>query len=158
MYKFLVVDDDETLRTQICNMLQECEYEVMGAKDAAEAFSMLRNDLFDLVIAEIHMKDINGVQLMQQIHEEFKLLPVILVSSDNRREVIMNAIKKGAQQVIWKDGITIDDFKNIWQYVILWRKKIYEQKGKAKQQVDLSPNQDLSVSSNEDVSVSSDDE
>lgn len=45
-------------------------------KDANEALNMLKAELFDLVMPEIDLQDISGIQLMEQIHQEFKL-PVI---------------------------------------------------------------------------------
>lgn len=43
------------------------------AEDVNEALNLLKTELIDLVIAEIHMKDIDGIELMQQIHREFNL-------------------------------------------------------------------------------------
>lgn len=48
----------------------------MGAKDGCEALSMMKTELFDVVLAETHLQDMDGVQLMQQIHQNFKL-PII---------------------------------------------------------------------------------
>lgn len=46
------------------------------ARDANEALNMLKTELIDLVIVEIHMKDMDGINLIQQIHSEFNL-PVV---------------------------------------------------------------------------------
>ncbi|KAK1386166.1 hypothetical protein POM88_023902 [Heracleum sosnowskyi] len=152
MYKCLVVDDDDTWRTKMCSTLQIYEYyDVVGAKDADEALNKLRSESFDLVLCEIHLQDIDGIELMQQIHREFNL-PVTLISADNRREVLVNAISKGAFPVLLKHDGMVNDFKHLWQNVIVWRKIIYDKKGKGK----LDP--DVGVSSNENVSILSDDE
>ncbi|XP_074361037.1 uncharacterized protein LOC141701253 [Apium graveolens] len=151
MYRVLVVDGDEKWRTEICTKLQTYEYyDVKGAKDGREALSMMRAELFDVVLAETHLQDMDGVHLMQQIHKDFKL-PVIFITADDRFEVTWNVMKKGAEYVYIKP-FEVDDLKEIWQFIEWRRKKIYAQKEKGKQ----DPN--VGVTSDGEYDVSSDDE
>ncbi|XP_074378252.1 two-component response regulator ORR21-like [Apium graveolens] len=140
MYKILVVSDDETCQNQLNDKLEKWEYEVMFAKDGNEALNMLRTELFDLVMPEIHLQDTSGVQLMEQIHQEFKL-PVILISADDNYDVMSDAIKKGAMFVFTKP-FTTTNLKSIWIHIFNWRKEMYYKKGKGKQDPDIGGSSD----------------
>lgn len=49
------------------------------------------------------------------------------MSEDNRTEVIVNSFTKGACHFLFKRGVIVDNFKYLWQYVVLHIKKIYDQ-------------------------------
>ncbi|WOG87517.1 hypothetical protein DCAR_0206745 [Daucus carota subsp. sativus] len=143
MYRFLVVDDDEKCRTEICDFLRGWQYYATAAKDATEALSMLKAEYFHLVIAELKLPDIDGLQLMRQIYSQFKL-PVILMSADVNRNIVINARGEGAMWFILKPVIA-EDFRYMWQYVLRWQNEIREEKGKGK--ADPDPDEDIGTSS-----------
>ncbi|KAL1827582.1 hypothetical protein ACET3Z_005994 [Daucus carota] len=144
IYRVLVVDNDDTSRAESCAFLKGWQlYDVKAAKDANEALSMLRAEFFHLIIAEIDLPDMDGFQLMWQIHSRFKL-PVVFMSTDRNVEAIIHALDEGAMRVITKPFVA-EDFRYLWQLVILWQNKIQEEKGKGK--ADPDPNEDVGTSS-----------
>lgn len=65
--KILVVDDDEDVRTVTSDTIKELGYAVVCAADAEHALAMLRNDRFDLLITDVAMPGINGVELARRV-------------------------------------------------------------------------------------------
>ncbi|KAL9375872.1 hypothetical protein Peur_032751 [Populus x canadensis] len=107
-------------------MLKTCSYKenrklelfVVTVKNPFDALSTLRlkKGVFDLVVTDLHMPEMNGMELQQQVDEEFKL-PVIIMSSDDSEKVILRTLEGGAAFYIVKP-INKDDLKNVWQYAV----------------------------------------
>ncbi|XP_011041635.1 PREDICTED: two-component response regulator ARR1 [Populus euphratica] len=124
--KILVVDDDSTSLSIVSAMLKTCSYKenrkleltVVSVKNPFDALSTLRlkKGVFDLVVTDLHMPEMNGMELQHQVDEEFKL-PVIIMSSDDSEKVILRALEGGAAFYIVKP-INKDDLKNVWQYAV----------------------------------------
>ncbi|KAJ6869721.1 hypothetical protein NC651_034440 [Populus alba x Populus x berolinensis] len=122
--KILVVDDDSTSLSIVSAMLKTCGYKenrkleltVVAVKNPFDALSTLRlkKDVFDLVVTDLHMPEMNGMELQHQVDEEFKL-PVIIMSSDDSERVMLRTLEGGAAFYIVKP-ISKDDLKNVWQY------------------------------------------
>jgi DNA-binding NtrC family response regulator len=97
----LVIDDDEVA----CEFLQEAlsleGYEVKAYISAKEA---LTQDLsrYDLLMSDIRMPEIDGLQLLEQVHKKWPNLPVILMTSYGSLETTMEAISMGAWDYISK--------------------------------------------------------
>ena len=81
MKKILVADDEEGIRILYKEELEEEGYEVKVAANGKEALALLDNFIPDLIILDIKMPDINGIDLLQQIRTMFRDLPVILSSA-----------------------------------------------------------------------------
>lgn len=79
----LVVDDSETARTAMRTLLEEYDYRVILAENGRSAWRILQDQKPDLVISDIDMPYINGIQLVQLIRQDLELLgvPVILMTS-----------------------------------------------------------------------------
>ena len=90
--KVLIVDDEETLTWSMARSLSKDrdKYEVVVANDGREALGLIRKSKFDLVITDIRMPDINGLDLLLRIKKEYPQTKVIIMtaygSSDIRRE------------------------------------------------------------------------
>ncbi|KAL9253638.1 Two-component response regulator ARR2-like protein [Drosera capensis] len=121
--RVLVVDDDSTCLTIISAMLRSLGHEVVTAKNPLDALCTLRSkhDLFGLVLSDVHMPEMSGLELQKQVIEEFAM-PVVLMSSDDRRDLMLKALENGAIFFILKP-IQVDDLKNLWQLAITGRKK-----------------------------------
>lgn len=80
--KVLVIDDNATNRTILQNQMEQWKLEPVMAISGADALSILANDhLFDVVISDMHMPEMDGVQLSQSIRKLYPQLPIILLSS-----------------------------------------------------------------------------
>ncbi|KAK1364913.1 hypothetical protein POM88_040474 [Heracleum sosnowskyi] len=117
MDSILIVDQDRTCLLILEACLKKWNYQVTPANNVPEALGMLRSNSFDMVMAEVHMPDTNGFQLVKQIDEEFNL-PVILMSADITEAD--TALENGAQRFFVKP-IKADDVKEIWQYSLWWK-------------------------------------
>lgn len=76
----LVVDDDEVLRDLLCDMIKDEDFECVGAASGREALRCLSERTFNLVVSDVVMPDVNGVELLQKIHNRWPELPVLCVS------------------------------------------------------------------------------
>ena len=96
--RILVIDDDAVA----CEFLQEAllraGYEVDSFTSAREA---LKEDLtaFDLLLSDIRMPDIDGLQFLRQVHEKWPQLPVILMTAFGSLETTMEALRFGADYI-----------------------------------------------------------
>ena len=81
MKKILVADDEEGIRILYKEELEEEGYEVKVAANGKETLELVTACLPDLVILDIKMPDINGLDILQQIRTMFRDLPVILSSA-----------------------------------------------------------------------------
>ncbi len=81
MKKILLVDDEDSIHLLYREELEEEGYEVHSALSGEEALSQLKIILPDLVILDINMPGINGIDVLRQIKEMNPSLPVILSSA-----------------------------------------------------------------------------
>ncbi|XVF50761.1 hypothetical protein PTKIN_Ptkin04bG0129300 [Pterospermum kingtungense] len=118
----LVVDDDSTSLAIISAMLKEWRYEVATVKNSIDALTTLRAHPtgIDLVVTDLHMPEMNGIELQKQINREFKL-PVIIMSSDDKESVMLKSLAGGAVFFMVKP-VNPEDLKNVWQYAIAAKK------------------------------------
>jgi len=102
--RILVVDDSLTSRTLERNILDAAGYEVETANDGEAAWQALQGGAFDLVVSDIQMPRLDGVELTQRIraHPKFKSLPVILVTSLDRPTDLAQGSVAGADEYIVK--------------------------------------------------------
>ena len=78
MAKILIVEDDESQRLLYEEELQEEGYEVVLAKSGKEALKCLEESLFDLIVLDIRMPEMDGIEALGKIASRYKKIPVIL--------------------------------------------------------------------------------
>ena len=79
--KILVVDDMPLMRHVLINMLRQLDYkDIVEATDGLQALNILQNQMFDLVITDLHMPKMDGITLLDNIRKdaELKNLPVLM--------------------------------------------------------------------------------
>jgi len=77
----LIVDDEKNIRQLYAADLQDAGYEVETAEDTTTAVELLNRYTFDLVVLDIHMGNESGLDILQNIVQKKKGLPVILCSA-----------------------------------------------------------------------------
>lgn len=103
--KFLIVDDFSTMRRIVRNLLKELGYNNADeAEDGQIALSKLRGGLFNFVVSDINMPNMNGFELLREIRADagLKKLPVLLVTAEAKKEDIVLAAQIGANGYIVK--------------------------------------------------------
>lgn len=102
----LVVEDSITSRMLLKNILESAGYRVKTAVDGVDALTELKTAAYDLVVSDIDMPRMNGVELTEKIRGDGKLreTPVVLVSALDTREDRERGIDAGANAYIVKSG------------------------------------------------------
>ena len=95
--RVLVVEDDEPSRQTMAAVLSEAGYEVVEAADGYEALSITARGAPDLVLADLQMPGIDGVELTRRLHTFARAVPVILTTGvRDTRDVVTAAQAYGA--------------------------------------------------------------
>src|SRR5512142_713088 len=94
--RILVVDDDPASRELLRKVLATEGHQVVQAADGREALAELRRQPADLVVSDIRMPDVDGVQLLERMREATPDVPVILVTAFGDVEGAVDAIRRGA--------------------------------------------------------------
>jgi DNA-binding response OmpR family regulator len=112
--KVLIVDDEETLTWSMAKSLSKDKdkYEVMIANNGKEALNILRNNDIELVILDIRMPDINGLDLLVRIRKEQPKTKVIIMTAYGSSDVQREANRRGSLFYIEKP-FEISDIRKI---------------------------------------------
>jgi len=99
--RVLIAEDDAIIRMDLKEMLEEEEYEVLEAADGAAAVQIARDEQPSLVILDIKMPVMDGLQAAQKISEE-RLAPVLILTAYSQRELVERAAQIGAMAYLVK--------------------------------------------------------
>ena len=102
MAKILIIDDDDQLRKSFHKLLTEEDYAVESAASGEAGIKIVRRNLPDLVIVDIRLPGMNGLETFQSIHEIEPKLPVIIMTAYGTTETAIEATKMGAFDYILK--------------------------------------------------------
>jgi len=102
MSTILIIDDDDQLRKSFHKLLSEEGYTAEGAASGEAGLEIIQSQLPDLVIADIRLPGINGMETFQAIHALEPKLPVIIMTAYGTTETAIEATKMGAFDYILK--------------------------------------------------------
>ncbi len=111
--KILVVDDNKINQVVTKNILKKKEYQVEIAKNGLEAVNMVRDNNFDLVLMDINMPVMGGLEATQNIREFNTKIPIIALTALEEKEMIIEAKKYGMNDLIVKPYDTSLFFQTI---------------------------------------------
>jgi DNA-binding NtrC family response regulator len=100
--KVLLVDDDEEFLEVTSERLETRGVEVSTAASAAEALDLIEKDLFDVVVLDLQMPGIDGIDTLKRIKEKREELQVILLTGHATVEKAVESIKLGAMDFLEK--------------------------------------------------------
>jgi len=100
--RVMVVDDEENIREVLSNYLESMNYEVDTAEDGQEALNKFEKGDFDLIISDLLMPNIDGLELLKRIREIDKDIIFLMITGYPSIETAVDAIKKGAYDYITK--------------------------------------------------------
>lgn len=112
MARILVVDDDQGMREFLEIMLTGEGYRVSTASDAGKAFNRCKKEKFDLVITDLKMPKMDGIEFLRSLKDLSPETMVILITAYASGETAVTAMKEGAYDYIEKD-FAIEDLKKI---------------------------------------------
>lgn len=107
MPKILIADDSTSMRQMVSFTLKTAKHEVVEAKDGEEALALASNSQFDLVISDINMPNMNGIDLTNELRAKpnYRFTPILLLTTESSTD------KKGEGKAAGATGWIIKPFK-----------------------------------------------
>lgn len=102
MPKILIIDDEKSIRSTLKEILEYEKYEVKEAADGAEGLAMIKKEDFDLVMCDIKMPNMDGMDVLTAAIEIKPDLPFIMISGHGTIDTAVEATKKGAYDFLQK--------------------------------------------------------
>lgn len=100
--RILAVDDEPAILRFLCASLESQGYIVATAADAATALEAVRKDTADLVVLDLGLPDMDGLEVVKRIREAGKSLPIIILSSRDKERAKVTALDLGADDYVTK--------------------------------------------------------
>lgn len=102
MHRILVVEDDRATRHLLAGLLKAANFSVATAQDGANALRRLKTQSFDLMLLDIWMPRMTGLELLAKLRHEPARPKVVVMTSDDAPETLLQAVRDQAYQYISK--------------------------------------------------------
>ena len=96
MKKILVIDDEPIVRTSCIRSLSPEGYEVKSASSGKEALELLENEPFNLVLLDLKMPDMDGIEVLKKIKNTWPDTKVVMITGYSTVETAVKTLKLGA--------------------------------------------------------------
>src|SRR5512135_1744786 len=128
-FKILVAEDEDITLKHLLNALQKQGYLAVGTQNGSDALQKIETDHFDLLIADIKMPGMTGIELLEKIKDRQIDAEVIIITGFGSIGSVVDAMKKGAYDYVTKP-FNLDE-------LILKVRKIREQRSLKKENIAL---------------------
>src|SRR5262245_41439339 len=109
MATVLVVDDNPVDRHLAGALLaKRPELKVVYADNGRQALALLQEHPPDLILTDLHMPEMDGLELVVEVRKDFPLVPVILMTAYGSEEIAIQALQKGAASYVPKRNLAQD--------------------------------------------------
>jgi DNA-binding response OmpR family regulator len=102
MARLLVADDDPGVRQYLVTVLQRDGHDITTAEDGDEAFRILRDADFDLVVIDVHMPKLTGLEVLERLREAGREVRAIVLTGDDTPDVVIGAAERQAVRYLAK--------------------------------------------------------
>lgn len=105
MRRILVTEDSATMRSLLISTIESCgDYEVVEASSGFEALRLLPREKVDLIITDINMPDINGLELISYVRKNasYADTPLFIISTEGREKDVEKGLALGANEYLVK--------------------------------------------------------
>jgi len=102
MSRILVIDDERSIRNTLKDILEYEKYSVELAEDGIKAFDKIKAASFDVVLCDIKMPGMDGIEVLEKLQEVTPDTPVVMISGHGNIDTAVESIKKGAFDYIEK--------------------------------------------------------
>ncbi len=102
MSTILIIDDEKAIRKTLSEILSYEGYKIEEASDGEEGLRKFRDKTFDVVLCDIKMPKLDGIEFLDKVREYNPDVPVIMISGHGTIETAVEAVKKGAYDYIAK--------------------------------------------------------
>jgi putative two-component system response regulator len=102
MSRILVIDDEDVIRLLVVEILESAGYDVTSAESAEVALSLLEESEFDLIVSDVVMPGLSGLELLEAVRARVASLPVVLVTGAGTYDTLSQALTRGAAGLVTK--------------------------------------------------------
>jgi DNA-binding NtrC family response regulator len=102
MSNILIIDDEKAIRKTLSEILSFEGYDIVEAADGEEGLKQFKEKAYDVVLCDIKMPKLDGMEFLQKAMEHNPDIPVIMISGHGNIETAVEAVKKGAYDFIQK--------------------------------------------------------
>jgi DNA-binding NtrC family response regulator len=102
MAKILIIDDEKSIRKTLREILEYENFKVDEASDGMEGFAIFGKEKYDLVLCDIKMPKMDGIEFLEKVIASGSDTPIVMVSGHGNIETAVDAVKKGAFDYIAK--------------------------------------------------------
>ena len=102
MEKILIVEDNPMVLKSLEFKLKRDGYDIVVAEDGRIAKELLSKQTFDLIITDLMLPFVTGIQLIEHVKSQYPSTPVIVLSTSKQEEIITNAFDLGVEDFITK--------------------------------------------------------
>jgi two-component system, NtrC family, nitrogen regulation response regulator NtrX len=112
MSKILIIDDEPGIRTVLSDIIRDENHEVLTAGDGFEGLAILKAESVDLVILDVWLPNMGGIDVLKEIKKEYPNLEVIMISGHANIDIAVKAVKLGAYDFLEKP-LSLDKIINL---------------------------------------------
>jgi len=127
-FRLLVVDDEEITRANLKHILEKEGYQVDAATNGAEALEQMENTYFDLVLTDLLMLKVGGMELLQQVKDRYPQTDVVIITGFATVPSAVEALQKGAYHYLAKP-LKIDEVRSTVSQALAKKQKAHRPKG-----------------------------
>jgi DNA-binding NtrC family response regulator len=100
--KILIIDDEESIRLGFSSVLESKGYSCLEAETGAQGLAIIRSEVPDLVLLDMNLPDMDGVEVLREIKRENEFVVVIMATAFGTIEKAVQALKLGAENFLTK--------------------------------------------------------
>ena len=126
--RILVIDDDEYIRESIKETLRRKGYELESVDNGKAALEVFRSSGFDMVISDMKMPGMSGIELLEKIKQLDAEIPFLMITAHGAIESAVEAIKKGAYDFIQKSPSLLEELELHVERTLQYRSLLNENK------------------------------
>ena len=115
--RILVIEDDREMRSLLEDYLEEEGYEVGSVDDGSEAFRKLARENFDLILTDIRMPGLNGLDILPGLKQIQPGILIIVITAFGSEEVQRRALERGADAYLEKP-LQLDQLRTLIQEMV----------------------------------------
>ncbi|MDA3940894.1 MAG: sigma-54 dependent transcriptional regulator [Spirochaetia bacterium] len=112
MSKILIIDDEPGIRTVLSDIIRDENHHVFAAGDGFEGLSILKSESIDLVILDVWLPNMGGIDVLKEIKKEYPNIEVIMISGHANIDIAVKAVKLGAYDFLEKP-LSLDKIINL---------------------------------------------
>lgn len=125
VYEILVVDDEAVANKYLKKILGASGHNVSVSNDAKSALAKVESNLFDIILLDIRMPEVDGIEILRQIRKCNNRVAIIMLTAHSDESVVNKSFAEGADYFMVKPTDIRDLIDNVIPSSILKRSRVY---------------------------------